>query len=546
MRASIYLILAAAVGCDLEDSKDTDTGDVEAVNTAPEAPGVSLSPSPAYTTDDLEVVLVESTDAEGDVLTYRYEWTVGGTSIDLGGVESVSADQTARGQTWAVSVYASDGEFESPAGEASIEISNTAPTIDSASLKYDVPTTNGTLTCASGVTADADGDVVSVTYAWDVDGSPAAGKVPEVLTGDAFSKGELVTCSVTPNDGSDAGEPATASLLIENTPPEAPELGFSPERPDGTEDLICLVTADSPDDDFDAISYTMDWTVDGVAYPDGVSGAAGPSTTTWDGDTVPAADLALGEEWTCTATPNDGDDDGTPASADVSVRSSCETLTVAFLPGWAGTYTNGSVAWADVVANQASYGDCTVSFVDVSSNFSYGDLVKTGAEVIVAADVGGGTTTYTAKELAAVSDYLSKGHGGIVLTYAVSYSTYLNDDLVEWVGIDPTTMTSDTVSVSTTMSVLDTSHPLATGLTSKTVSPGGYANSQELSTSWSKALLSGADIVMENSDQSAVVVAYEDAWRGVWFTWMIEYSSTTTDGEQMIYNGLVWAAGYTP
>jgi hypothetical protein len=225
----------------------------------------------------------------------------------------------------------------------------------------------------------------------------------------------------------------------------------------------------------------------------------------------------------------------------------CETLTIAVLPGWGSTYNHASLAWPDVETNQSSYGDCVVSFVDVPGNFTYADLVLTGAGVLLVGNVGGGSFTYTSTELDAISDFLSKGHGGLMLTYAVSYSTNTNDDLVEWVGIDPAAMSSSSVtSVNTTMSVLDVAHPLATGLGSKSVSTGGFGHAQALTTSWNKSLLYGADVVMENSAQDAVVVAYDDAWRGVWFTWMIEYSTTTIDGEQMLYNGLIWAAGYEP
>jgi hypothetical protein len=146
----------------------------------------------------------------------------------------------------------------------------------------------------------------------------------------------------------------------------------------------------------------------------------------------------------------------------------------------------------------------------------------------------------------AIGDFVQAGSGGIVVTFTLSHSTYDNSAVAEWVGVDPSQLESTTTQVSTTMTVLDTGHPLSTNLASS-FSAGGYANAQAVSSTWSAALLTGASIIMQDSSGEAAVIAYEDSVsRSVWFTWMAEYSSTTTDGEQMLYNGLVWAAGYTP
>ena len=53
--------------------------------------------------------------------------------------------------------------------------------------------------------------------------------------------------------------------------------------------------------------------MDGVAFTD-------TATTTETGDTVALAQLSPGEEWQCTVTPNDGDDDGDAAAATVTIE----------------------------------------------------------------------------------------------------------------------------------------------------------------------------------------------------------------------------------
>ena len=383
--------------------------------------------------------------------------------------------------------------------------------------------------------ADADGDGYAVTDCNDesADAYPGAEEVCDGIdndcNGEIDEQGGMVVHADADGDG--YGDPATSATLCE------PGSGWvsnyddcddasSENNPDAAE--VC-----------DGVDNNCDGTIDEDTAID-----ASVWYEDFDGDGVGNSDVAV----TACDQPSgyvltDGDcDDADP----IDETCSCETLTIAVLPGWGGGYSDSSLAWSSVDSNQSSYGDCVISFVDVAIGFTYGDLVKTGAEVLLIGDVGGGSTSYSAKNLDAISDYLSKGHGGLVLTYAVSYGGYINDDLVEWVGIDPATMTNATTSSSTTMVVLDTAHPLATGLSSKSANMGGYPYSQELTTSWDKALLSGAEIVMESSAQDAFVVAYEDAWRGVWFTWMVEYDSTTASGEQLIYNGLIWSAGYTP
>ena len=71
--------------------------------------------------------------------------------------------------------------------------------------------------------------------------------------------------------------------------------------------LSCTVDGESIDADGDDVTYSMSWTLDGDEYTD-------TSTTTHDGDTI---DLESGEtgEWECTVTPDDGDDEGSEATA---------------------------------------------------------------------------------------------------------------------------------------------------------------------------------------------------------------------------------------
>ena len=64
----------------------------------------------------------------------------------------------------------------------------------------------------------------------------------------------------------------------------------------------------STDADGDPITYTFDWDRDGESHTD-------TDTTTHTGDTVDYSAVSYDDEWTCEVTPDDGDDEGSSASA---------------------------------------------------------------------------------------------------------------------------------------------------------------------------------------------------------------------------------------
>ncbi len=301
------------------------------INGLPGAPTVAITPDPATTEDDLTAaVTVASTDPEGDSLTYAWAWTRDGVATSHAGA-TIPASDTTRGETWVATATPNDGRGDGASGSASLTIGNAAPVISTVTLTPSSPQTNDTVT-ASVAASDADGDSVSYSYAWTVDGSGVS-TTGASLSGSWFSKHQVIGLTVTPTDGTDTGAPVAASTVTAvNTPPTAPVVAIDPAEPTDEDDLVCTIATASSDDDGDSITYTIEWEVDGITYPDDPLDTAdtgfawvGPTTTTWTDDTVPAEDVALGTEWTCTATPNDGEDDGPSASdtVEVSTGSSC-------------------------------------------------------------------------------------------------------------------------------------------------------------------------------------------------------------------------------
>ncbi len=335
--SSTYFDRDETVVCGATPNDGTDDGSmvgsngVTISNSAPSITSVTVSPTSPSTSDTLTCSYSGYSDADGDSDASTYAWTVDGAAAGSG---STLGATLSSGDVVVCTVTPHDGTDAGAALSDSVSVANTPPEVDSVTLSPTSAYTDDVIS-PSVSTSDGDGDTVSVSYQWYVDGT-AVGATGTSLDGASyFDKDQDVYVVVTPNDGTEDGTAvSSSSVTVLNTAPEAPVISVDPADPSaGVDDLTCLVDTDSTDADGDSVTYTTSWTVDGVSYASGGSadtadtGAwSGPSTTTWTDDTVPAEDTLPGEEWICTATPNDGDDDGAAADASVTIASS-ETWT---------------------------------------------------------------------------------------------------------------------------------------------------------------------------------------------------------------------------
>lgn len=295
------------------------------VDLPPSAPSVVITPDPATSADDLVAVATGSVDPEGEAVTLSYTWFVDGVEQADWTTDTVAAAATSRDEVWLVVVTPQDGTQAGPPGEAQVTIGDSLPVVSSVSLSPDPATTDDTLIAAVTAT-DGDGDPITLAYAWTVDGVGVTATGDSLDGGTHFDKHQDVVVTVTPSDHSGTGLPVSSAVLtIANSPPEAPGVSISPASPRAGGALRCLVDTDGVDADGDTLTYEMTWDVDGVAYVAGGDSGdtggpwVGPSTTTWADDTVPAAETEAGEVWTCTVTPDDGDDLGTAAAVSVTI-----------------------------------------------------------------------------------------------------------------------------------------------------------------------------------------------------------------------------------
>ncbi len=282
------------------------------VDSPPGAPTLAISPGSPATADDLVAsVTADSVDADGDAVTYSWLWYLNGTLSDASTTDTLPASATTKGDVWTARAVPNDGVMDGVAGEASVTIGDTAPTMLSLTLSPDPLHSNENAT-AVPVAEDVDGDTITYTWVWGVDGRHVI-DTADSLGGFNFSRGQTVKATATPSDGELSGDPMAASVVVVNSPPDNVVLSVTNAPIVGLTDIVCSVTNAGHDADGDPIALTFAWTVDGTAFTD-------TTTTVNAGDTVPAAATSEGEVWTCSVTPNDGYEDGVAATSSATVR----------------------------------------------------------------------------------------------------------------------------------------------------------------------------------------------------------------------------------
>ena len=406
------VISCTATATDGSGGSVSDNVSISLENRAPSVPLVGIAPTTAYIDSTLTCTPTGSVDSDGDAISYVYEWTVNSGSV-VGTSSTFSAGFVA-GDIVTCTVTPNDGLIAGTSGSGSITIENSIPVVSAVVLSPDPVYTNNILT-ATATYSDLDNDALGLSYAWSVDGTEVQAGTTNTLSNGLFSKGQTVSVSVVANDGTDTSIAATASAIVANTVPTAPLIEISPSVPvEQEDDVVCSVTTAAADEDSDSVTYAFAWTVDGVAY----TGATDAATSS----TVSALQTNATEEWICTVTPNDGEDDGDPASTTVVIDS-----------GWDGTVTFSNCGNIGVYGPSQS--DCDSEYsgtnldglVSLSSGIQQWTIPSSGTYTIEAQGAAGGN----------ISGYAAPGYGarmigefdlleGQVLNIVVGQAAYQN------------------------------------------------------------------------------------------------------------------------
>lgn len=289
---------------------------VTIVNERPVAESVSLSPLEVYADTTLTAAAVGS-DPDEDPLSWSYTFYVGGGEVSSGPGDTL-AGAFAKGDSVFVEAVANDGSSDSePVQSDPVVVLNTPPTLTGARIDPADPKGDAVLSCLPEGEADIDADTVTSTHIWIVNGRVVADG--GTLDNASFRKGDLVQCRVTPNDGEADGTPVESTgVEIGNTPPSIASIAITPD-PAGTGDTLGVNIVGASDRDGDAITTRYAWTIAG--------GGVGTDST------LDASAHSRGDVVVVEVIPNDGEDDGAPVTATLTISNTVPTApTVAMDP----------------------------------------------------------------------------------------------------------------------------------------------------------------------------------------------------------------------
>lgn len=267
----MWLITTLLFGCGEETER------VSFENMPPFSPIVDLQPAVPYTNDDLEALIVsESIDPDDDAVTLSYAWYKNDELQPDLTEATVSADLTAVGDVWTVSILANDGSLDSADTRRSVTIRNSPPVL-SASLQWidgdgnpvadlDAPTQDFDLDSSMGydlqvatTVEDIDADDITYTYVWSVDGVETTLE-DDILTADQLSNGQEWVVEVTANDGLVDSETVEIAFDFFNNAPTISAVTMNPEMPYFGDAVMCEATVDD-DADGDTVETTYVWTI---------------------------------------------------------------------------------------------------------------------------------------------------------------------------------------------------------------------------------------------------------------------------------------------
>ncbi|MBW1871604.1 MAG: PQQ-like beta-propeller repeat protein, partial [Deltaproteobacteria bacterium] len=288
---------------------------IKIVNTAPEPPQIKILPDPARTADNLKLEIgAQSKDVDGDKVRYSITWLKDRLPIKGFKKATVWNKRTMAGQRWTVVVTPHDGQLAGSPARASLVIANTVPSTAKFHLEPARPTVTQEIKAViDKAGTDPDKQSVSYHYKWSVDGRVLNLPIDTaVLPAGLVAKHEKITLELASFDGQAEGGKSQMLAEIANTPAQAPKIQIVPAAA-GTQDVLTIeIKKPAADPDHDALSYQVLWSRAGKPY-NGTHARA---------YRLPASETKKGDKWIVTVTALDGESQGKPARAEVTIRNS--------------------------------------------------------------------------------------------------------------------------------------------------------------------------------------------------------------------------------
>lgn len=252
LRWPILLVLALGLmGC--SQQPEGSKGSMEPKLVSPEAGKIThiqILPENPRTATTLEAD-VEFRGWEPEQL--GYQWLRNGNLIPGAIRPTLGSQHLHKGDFISVIVRVKQpGGNEQEATSDAVVIGNTLPVATFASVEPGTPSSSDTVK-ALAVAYDYDGDDVSFTYQWVVNGEPIVGEDEQLLTGKHFRRGDRVQVAVTPFDGEEWGSAIqSAAVVVQNSPPK-----IVSDPPARTEKGVFSYAVKAEDPDEDTLQFSL-------------------------------------------------------------------------------------------------------------------------------------------------------------------------------------------------------------------------------------------------------------------------------------------------
>jgi hypothetical protein len=287
------------------------------VNHAPHVGGITFFPDRVHALNDITVNTYGG-DSDGDTVRNTYEWAVNGVVINGFNHDRLPASYVRDGDMVTVAVTPNDGteDGDTVAGTIMVDNSQFAPVVTSLTITPVTATEDDDLSVVADV-SDPNGDPVTVTFTWSVNGVPV--HTGPTLSRIFYTADDVVRVTAQVHDGLLPGHPVSQELVIlrVNQPPVIDAIRIDPGTPYVENDLTAVVEAHDPDGDNIFLTYT--WRVDGVVLHDVRT------------DRLPHHRTRNLSEVEVTAVADDGFESSLPATADTTVVNRPPVVTRAVL-----------------------------------------------------------------------------------------------------------------------------------------------------------------------------------------------------------------------
>ena len=292
------LVFCTVTPGDGVDSGDAKTSNIIKIkNTAPVVDSVTLSPDSGGGGTIFTCSEGQHSDADDDDLLFFYSWWLNGELIDSATETEFTPEAFTTGDLLTCAVVPFDLETKGELTYSAVAtLQNLAPSVATVTISpQKIYNDTEDVTCAATGVEDPDGDTVTLTYQWLINGFEAG--VQATLSSDDFSKHDKLLCVVTPKDKANTGAAvSSAQVTVLNTPPTQPVVAITPSTPKSSDEtLTCLLVKEASDSDDDTLEYTYEWFMEGESE----SVATDPTVATELFDSCATI--------TCTVTATDGE-----------------------------------------------------------------------------------------------------------------------------------------------------------------------------------------------------------------------------------------------